>query len=231
LDVKEISLKDGACLIADVHYKKGDKEIITLFDEWNENPPNQLFLMGDIFQLLIPFGYLYEYNKELIDKINLLAGKTEVYYLRGNHDFCVDEVFKNVTVADVFVDEEKSYFLTHGDLTDPDTIYQIYVKMIRSKKILPILHLVSLNFFDNWLLKRFLNKKVNCEKIFNFKAKISKKIADIKYKTIIEGHYHQDIVLNIDGKKYINLAAFYCDRRYYVFENNRIKGYKWMIKH
>jgi len=229
LRVQNVSLKKGACLIADVHYKKGDEKFLSLLRYWLENPPPQIFFLGDIFHLLLPFDYLIEYNKDAIELINRLARKTEVYYTPGNHDFNLDTIFKNVKIADAFVDEEKSVFLTHGDLTDKDIFYKFYVFLIRNYLGNKLLNLVSFNFVNNWLFKAILQKKVKCLKIFDFKAKIKSKIADIDYKMIVEGHYHQNESFDFGDKRYVNLGAFVCDGSYFVYENE-IKGYQWMTK-
>jgi UDP-2,3-diacylglucosamine hydrolase len=159
LNIKKINIKNGAVIIADVHYKRGDEDFLNLLKKWLQNPPPQIFFLGDIFHLLLPFKYLIDYNKEAIELINKLAEKTEVYYTPGNHDFNISSIFANVIIADAFVDEEKSVFLTHGDLTDTDKKYMLYVKIIRNAYFEAFLNVISLNFINNWLFKKILQKK------------------------------------------------------------------------
>jgi len=227
LKVREINLKDGAILISDVHYKKDNEIFLSLLNDFIKNPPTQLFLLGDIFHALLPFRYLYEKNKEAIELINSLAKKCEVYYAYGNHDFLIDKFFKNVTFADVFVDKEKSFFITHGDLTDRDFLYSVYLKIIRSKSVLNLLNIASLNFLKPWVFNMVLNKKIDCTKIPDFKEKVFKKIADIKYSNIIEGHYHQNVKFMYNNKKYWNLGAFVCERVYYIYDDFELKEVKY----
>jgi len=223
LKIKNINLKNGAVIIADVHYKKGDKEFLSLLKNLNQNPPVQLFLLGDIFHLLLPFEYLKNYNKEAIELINSLAKKTEVFYTYGNHDFWLEGIFQNVVFADGFVDKKKSIFLTHGDLTEKDSFYQIYIKIIRNKMLVKILNILSLNFINNWLFKKILRKNIKCNKISNFKTIIFNKIADISYNIIIEGHYHQNIIFDFNNKKYFALGAYFCKKCYYTYKDYRLK--------
>ena len=227
MKVENVELKKNAIIVADVHYKKGDKDFLNFLKELNQNPPPQLFLLGDIFHLLLPFEFLIKYNKEAINLINSIAKKTEVYYAYGNHDFWLDSIFKSVKVSESFVDEKKSIFLTHGDLNEKDFFYKIYLKIIRNKNFINFLNIISFNFLNNWLFKKILRKKVKCFKISLFKAKIIKKIADIDYKMIIEGHYHQNVLYNIENKTYINLGAFKCDKSYYIFKDNILKEKKY----
>jgi len=220
LKIKKIDLRDGAAIIADVHYKKGDEEFLNLLKKWLQNPPPQVFFLGDIFHLLLPFKYLIDYNKDAIKLINNLAKKTEVYYTPGNHDFNISSIFRNVIIADAFIDEEKSLFLTHGDLTDNDFFYKIYVKILRRN--LNFLNFVTFNFLNNWLFKKILQKSIKCNKI-KLKEKVFLKIADINYKNIIEGHYHQNVFYNFDDKCYFNVGAYVCNKKYYQIEDNYIK--------
>ena len=227
MKVKNIDLKNEAVLVADVHYKRDDKKFLSFLEKLNQNPPPQLFLLGDIFHLLLPFKYLTNYNKEAIELINSISQKTEVYYAVGNHDFWLDGIFENVIISESFLDKEKSIFLTHGDLDEKDIFYKIYLKIIRNKIFLKILNVITLNFINNWLFKKILTKKVKCNKISNFKAKILEKIADINYKMIIEGHYHQNVLYNLGKKIYINLGAFKCEKCYYIFMDNTLKEKKY----
>jgi UDP-2,3-diacylglucosamine hydrolase len=223
MKTEKISVKENSVFIADVHYKKGYEGFLKLLKEWLENPPPQIFFLGDIFHLLLPFEYLIRYNQEAIDLINRLSEKTEVFYTPGNHDFNVEGIFPKVKVKDAFVDEEKSIFLTHGDLTDDDLLYKIYVKIIRNRLGNEMLNVLSLNFINNWLFKKILNKKIKCNEIVSFKEKVFSKIADINYRIIIEGHYHQNVSFDFGDKKYINLGAYACDKSYYLFKNNSLK--------
>lgn len=223
LIIKNVNLKNGAILISDVHYKKDDKKFLSFLNDLIQSPPPQIFLLGDIFHALLPFRYLYEENKEAINLINELAKKTEVYYAYGNHDFLIDEFFEGVIFADIFIDKEKSFFLSHGDNTIKDFIYSTYIKFLKNRFILNILNLFSLNFVYPWVFKIVLDKKINCRKIPNFKEEIISKIADISYKNIVEGHYHQNTSLVIEDKKYWNLGAFFCENVYYKYENNSLK--------
>ena len=223
LKVKNIELKNKAVIIADVHYKKGDTEFLSLLKKWIENPPPQVFFLGDIFHLLLPFKYLIDYNKEAINLINTLSYKTEVYYTPGNHDFNIEKIFPNVKIADAFVDKKKSFFLTHGDLTDKDAFYKAYSFVIRRNFLLKLINIVTFNIINGWFFEKLLKKMVKCSKIFSFKIKVKNKIADINYSIIIEGHYHQNAVYKFGNKTYINLGAFKCERVFYVYEKNNLK--------
>ena len=223
MQIENINLKNGAVFVADVHYKKGDKKFLEFLKCLDKNPPSQLFLLGDIFHLLLPFKFLIDYNKEAIDMINSIAQKTEVFYTYGNHDFWLDGIFNNVRISEAFADKEKSIFLTHGDLTEKDFFYKIYLKIIRNKNFIKLLNIFSFNFFNNWLFKKILKKRVKCLQIKNFRQKVFLKIADIYYNMIIEGHYHQNVFFKFGDKKYYGLCAYFCKKCYYTYKDYELK--------
>jgi UDP-2,3-diacylglucosamine hydrolase len=218
LKIKNVELKNSAVVIADVHYKKGDREFLEVLQRWIKNPPPQVFLLGDIFHLLVPFSYLKEYNREAIELINKLSLKTEVYYTPGNHDFNIEKIFPNVVFADGFLDIKRDVLLTHGDLTDMDKMYKFYVFLSRNIVLEKIFNIISFNFINNWLFKKILKKKIICKKIENFEKKIKVKLKLIDYGIIIEGHYHQGKILHFSNKIYVNLPAFVCTKSYNLIQ-------------
>jgi len=218
LNIKKVEVKKGAVVIADVHYKKGDKEFIEVLKKWIKNPPAQVFFLGDIFHLLLPFSYLKEYNSSAVLLINKLAEKTEVYYTPGNHDFNIETLFENVVFADAFYDEKKNLMLTHGDLTGSDFWYGVYVKLSRNRFLEKIFHIISLNFYSNWLFKKILKKRIVCKKIKNFENIIKEKLKSSDFGIIIEGHYHQNVILHINDTVYVNLPAFVCTKSYILIQ-------------
>ena len=78
----------------------GKSDLLGLLAALIENPPAQVFLMGDIAHLLI--GHIpssAKRNRALIATINELATKCEVFYFEGNHDFGLDSaIFPNVKI-------------------------------------------------------------------------------------------------------------------------------------
>ena len=228
-------VKDGAIIIADVHYNKNRKELENIIDDFIKNPPSQLFLAGDIFDLLIgAFPYLKKVNQPLIDKINKLGEKTVVYYFEGNHDFLLQDVFdKRITIFPIekqpvlFQANNQKLLISHGDFNE-NLLHKTYTSLIRSKIILFFTNIFLLNFINNWflkyILKRLQNKKI-CNDFLGFKQVIKRKIKFLEFDFLIEGHYHQNKEFVFDKKKYLNLPAFACNKSYIIvkLEQNLIK--------
>jgi len=219
MHVKDLKIKHNTVLIADVHYKRGDVSFLKLLKKWINNPPSQVIFLGDIFQLLLPFDYLIEYNAEAILLINALSEKIPVYYVNGNHDFNLESIFPRVIIADGFADEKNSILLTHGDLTDPnDKKYKIYAKIIRIPLVCKCLHYITGNFKTNKIFKKILAKPVKCNKIYNFEEIALRKMEHLDYDLIIEGHYHQDMDVKRGHQYYINMPAYICNKKYILLQ-------------
>ena len=208
-------LKNGAVFIADSHYSKKNEDLYYLLLKLkNKNIP-QIFLVGDIFHLLLDFKYLREYNKKVIKLIDEIALNKEVYYFEGNHDFCLDSIFTNVKVLKEL--NKDGICINHGDIYVNDKFYKFYTKFIRNKVTMNIVNIISLNFINNWMFKKILNKKIKCEN-FDFISLAKQKLTFYKNcKLIIEGHYHQNKIY----KNYINLPSLYCQKSYIQFTNNQ----------
>ena len=210
-------LKDGAVFIADAHYSKQNQLLkqLLLKIKNDEIKTNQIFLVGDIFHLLLPFRYLIEYNKEIIDLINELSKTKEIYYFEGNHDFCLDGIFDNVNILKEL--KKDGVCINHGDIYIKDKFYRFYTNFIRNKFSMYIVNIISLNFINNWMFKKLLVKPIKCEEMRSFQKLANYKISRyIDCNLIIEGHYHQNKIY----KNYINLPSLYCQNSFIQLKNN-----------
>jgi len=103
------------------------------------NPPSQLFLLGDIFDfILIDSKNIICKYEEYIRLINSLSKDIDIYYFEGNHDFGLKNIFPKVSVFDIksqpieFKYRDKSVLLSHGD-NYSNFSYTIFTKLLRSK--------------------------------------------------------------------------------------------------
>lgn len=215
-------IHSNAIFVADAHYNPcGRLDLIPFLQQVLDERPPQLFLLGDISDLLIgAFSYTIEQNKRLIDLINAIAKSgVEVWYFEGNHDFMLDGVFEsgvNVVAKSeqpkIFIYNDQKVALLHGDYS-VELRYEIYAKVIRSKAGLMVVNLLSLNFLGNWLLKKIqkdlMHKKLDfvIENFFEKRKSVVEQFganADV----VIEGHFHQDVCDNFEYVYYQNLPAF-----------------------
>ncbi len=173
-------IQKPSVFFSDLHVTSGQDERFELLKKFLTSDQTklsqQIFLLGDIFDLMIgPHG---EYLEEYKDFFDILAqyigqGKT-IFYFQGNHDFHIHKLFEkfqnqyqlknNVIIIDepiILEVDNKKIYLAHGDELDIDNIpYQRYKKIIRSS---------FAKFLANYIVTEKLLKKIGA-----FLAKKSK---------------------------------------------------------
>ena len=81
-----------------------------------------------------------------------------------------------------------------------------------------VMNLITLNFINNWIFRKILNKNIKCEKIDNFISLAEYKLLQYQdCNLIIEGHYHQNEIY----KNYINLPSLYCQNSFFQLKNKK----------
>ena len=227
-------IKEGAFIISDAHYSTHRPQLKELFEDIDSKrlQPSQLILMGDIFDTLFgPIPYTLHHNKKMIDLLNSIAQKIEVLYLEGNHDFCLDTVFKNIKIVPLSLQpltckyKSKTVLLAHGDFGE-DVGYKIYTSIIRNRFILALLKYIDI-FGNHFILKKldiYLQKKEDCNQFATFKeyitARLGKRFSH-SCDYFIEGHFHQNKSFVVEDFIYFNLAAFACNQRYFIVQSSQ----------
>jgi len=215
-------LKNGALFVADVHYHPKLREEFVSFLERLEAP--QLFLMGDIFDLLVGgVEATLTQNAPLIQVLNQWCKNKECYYLEGNHDFLLADIFPNIRVVDRFAQPllvhagSKRVALAHGDI-HIDGLYRRYIEALQSPKLISFL-----NFLDRYVpisrkIQHYNASKDLCRVIEDFQSIAQKRVEYYDVDIVIEGHYHQRCRCSFGQKEYINLPAFACTQEVLVWD-------------
>ncbi len=202
---------------------------------------HQIFLLGDIFDLMIgPHeSYLHEY-KTFFDKIAhyLNQGKI-IYYFQGNHDFHIHKLFqlfykkyklsKNVSIIDgpmIFHIGEKRIYLAHGDELDIENLpYQRYKKIIRSSFARFLAnHLVTKNMLKkigSYLSKKSKDhqKNFNWNDTFVLYRNYVQKLWDKGIHGVIVGHSHVCDAWE-EGVHFYYNVGFAPEERQFLFLNH-----------
>ena len=219
-------IEDGAIFISDSHANENRKQFyeFLLFINSQKTPPKQIFMLGDMFDYLSNTDYAQKFYEKEINLINEISQKCNIFYFEGNHDFNLQDIFPN---AEVFAYKHQpvlfksefgdSFEIAHGDIfsNKPSPIY------LRNKIFLTIANFVDkiCKFaISKAILKKQSEKSLDI-KLEDFANIIGKKIHRYSAKTIIEGHYHQDRVIEFGGKKYINLNSFALKQQIYRFQD------------
>jgi UDP-2,3-diacylglucosamine hydrolase len=225
-----LKIKEGALFISDAHdneNRKGFYNFLVKLDS-EDIPPPQLFLMGDMFELLVgEIAYTKLLFKETIKLINKLSQNIEIFYFEGNHDFNLQKIFPKVKVFKIQVQptlfhfKDKKIFLSHGDLNQ-GIGYELYTTIIRNSitlKILNFIDIITQNAVSKKIISLHIDKDI-CYKIKDFKQIIKQKIqkydiglSEIDF--ICEGHHHQNEEFVFENFKYKNFSSFACDGHYF----------------
>ncbi|NPA03808.1 MAG: UDP-2,3-diacylglucosamine diphosphatase [Epsilonproteobacteria bacterium] len=221
-----ISLKEGAIFLADAHYQKGVRE--ELVEVIKDLKTKQLFLLGDIFDLLVG-GVEATQNQELIECLNSFEG--EIIYLEGNHDFLLKEVFDFLTIPYNFqplliTTPLGSLSLSHGD-NFLKGFYPFYRRLINSPKMIKLLNHLNLNQIITKTIQTYNKNKTLCKEITNFNNLAKNRLKYYSTKIVIEGHYHQGIKLEFKDQVYINLPAFGCGKEGIRFDGEKFEFIKF----
>jgi UDP-2,3-diacylglucosamine hydrolase len=227
--MRDISLGDGALFIADAHYPTHGEELeeILLAIAEGNIEVGQLFLMGDIFDLL--FGHnekIAQINRHGIEMIESVSQRCETIYLEGNHDFTLSDIFgTNLTVVPRNRQPlrvkygDKDIYLSHGDLYRTGRMYDIYSRIVRSPALLSLLSPVGDTIIET-LLGRLVKKDI-CREFEGFQKRAEEIVSDYPAEAdlIIEGHYHMGGRLG----RYVSLPSLACQKSVSVFEGGEMR--------
>lgn len=223
-------IQEGALFIADAHDSDERSFFFDFLLHVKQNPPPQLFLMGDMFDLLVgsvAYGVKqYQRYIELIDEIGKCC---EVYYFEGNHDFDLSQLFLHVKVIPIEeqpftckLPSNQSCLLLHGDKYG-SFIHRCYTKMIRNKGVLSVLNVLDtlLHGAISQKIQKDQCKKMLCKPIENFATLMQRKLHFYpKVDVIAEGHYHQNTDFMVAGTHYINFSSFACNQSYFSVQSS-----------
>ena len=153
-------MKNQLCyFISDLHLSESTTSLNNAFDDFlshcAKNPPNKLYILGDLFDYYLGFDVAAKWGAELAFKISKLKQQgIEVYFLPGNRDFLVEKSFLKASKVTLLEDpchitlNNKKVMLSHGDfLCINDLKHQKFRKISQSKLVKFIF--LRLNFFNN----------------------------------------------------------------------------------
>ncbi|PAF51443.1 hypothetical protein BKH43_02035 [Helicobacter sp. 13S00401-1] len=230
--IEDFYIKKGAMFIADSHFKMGD---IARFDALKDIKDSQIFLMGDIFHVLM--GNLKRSIKENLDLIHFLeklAKKNDIYYLAGNHDMhltLIDElsgikIFPHKLQPIILKDYmDRICILAHGDLWI-NTSYDAYARLMSealSGKCLRYLDKITFGKLYSKIRKKVYSKPIirmpfseeRLERFARYRVELYKK----KVFSGVLKHYKKPL----DSKFCIIEGHFHLNRNY-TFDNVEYVG-------
>ena len=220
------TIKEGAIFIADAHYPHHNSKFLEVLEAIRDKKieTSQLFLVGDIFDLLFGYNeYIKYFSKDAISLLQFLSKEIEIFYIEGNHDFCLSRIFPDIKVYNRKVQpvefelNKESVYISHGDIYDVGFGYDFYSRILKNRIILTLLKPFEKKIIDYYIAK--LKAKNICFNFKGFEQKAEKIIS--KYppnSLIVEGHFHQGKVF----KNYISLPSLVCQKEIGVIENQKL---------
>ncbi len=224
-------IKEGAILVSDAHYGVLRPKLLPFLQDLasGRTQATQLILLGDIFDLLFgPIDLTRERNREAIALIDAIAQRMEVLYFEGNHDFLLEGIFKGVRMVPISAQplhvrfQGRDVLLSHGDHGGPFG-YRLYTLLIRSRWIMSIIGWID-RHANHAIIRRLEGRsmgKDECRTLSHFESIVLRRYPPTHTESIcvIEGHYHQNRIIEHPHLHYINPGAFACNERYYVVKS------------
>jgi len=210
------SIKEGALFVADAHYPHHGDAFLDLLKSLDrqEITTTQLFLMGDIFDLLFDFGgsYIRSFSREAISLLQRLSTRMEIHYFEGNHDFLLKNIFPNINVYSRQMQPllmhwgERKVALSHGDRYETGIGYEIFTFFLRSPITLRLLSLREKEIIDRQMAR--LSRKNICRNYPDFDEKVERILSHYPESVdlVIEGHFHQGRQIG----RYLSLPSLAC---------------------
>ena len=229
----DITIKEGALFIADAHDSDERSFFLNFLEHLQHTPPPQLFLMGDMFDLLVGgISHTEKKYARYIEAINALSKTCEIIYFEGNHDFNLSKLFLHVNVIPIQHQPMRGCFedgticlLSHGDRYAKG-LEALYTAWIRHPLTLTILGAfnVLLGGAISRAIMRDQRRKNLCRTIPNFEALIASKIDAYPrdgVDMIVEGHYHQNQFFTCKNIRYVNFPSFACNQSYFSVQSSQ----------
>ncbi len=228
-------IQEGALFISDAHDSSQRSFFYDFLLFIQDNPPPQLFLMGDMFDLLVGrVDRTVHCYQHYIDVIERIATTCEVYYFEGNHDFDLARLFSHVRVIPLWeqplvatLPSGRTCLLLHGDKYER-FFYRLYTSIIRHPMTLTALNCLDhlLNGKISSTIQANQGKKQLCRTIDAFEERVRQKIHFYpKTDVIAEGHYHQNHSFMVFGVDYINFSSFACNQSYFSVQSSQAREF------
>lgn len=231
--------------LGDNHIKEKDDEASSLFISFLKTlqPGDKLFLMGDLFDLLLDCDDVsYSYYEDVFKALEEAAqNNIELVFLEGNHDFMLGKYFKEKLKATVYKDflgldvDNKKIFLTHGDLSDDSIRYRFW-RLVARSFIIKFLKIILGNKLSFKIGRSFSksSRTYNNERadaIEKLQIVWAKTLIAEDFDVVIMGHTHRSAFcelksMNKEGSEkqglYINTGSFTSEKTYALLKEGQI---------
>ena len=212
-------------VIGDSHIGLSDgseKPVVQWLDRAAARRPLALYLNGDLFHYLIahPKFFTPSVGKVLEAFRRFRDGGVPIHYVEGNRDFFLKGSFVEDSVTDVGLEYSitagnRRYLIVHGDMiNDRDWPYRFWRRASKNP-----LSKLAINLIPRQTARKFVNGVEKRLARTNFKHK-SKLPTDLMasyaekrrrdgFTDVVFGHFHQKLVMPVDGSRVTILPPWY----------------------
>ena len=222
--------------ISDVHVKgnQDNSEILKEFLSLSFKEGDVIYFLGDIFDLLVgphaEYKQVYPWFFEFIEECKEQG--VEVNYVEGNHDFHIENLFKDSSInilkgPQIKVWNDKKILLCHGDEIElGNSTYKIYKKFITSKPLnivanyimpYPVLRHIGERASQNSRNRnknRYGNSQQNIEIRDRFRMTAIEAMNKFNVDIVLCGHSHFWDEFHFEGKSYYNCGFVPTSQKY-----------------
>ena len=220
----------NSIFISDLHLGTSNSKADQLLKFLEENRCNNLFLIGDIIDMINLRKKMFwdEKTSLVIKKLIAMSRDTNVHYITGNHDYYLDMFFGQticgIQIHDTFIYEtlkKKNALILHGHQFDGAVQSMPFLYWLGN-------HAYDFSVFINrhynryrkligkeyWSLSMFLKSKVkNAVKfIGDYEKLVTERAAEDNCSIVICGHIHVANDTYINDIRYLNTGCWteYC---------------------
>ncbi len=229
--------------VSDVHIKEDNDEASVLFRKFlkEAHKADIVILLGDIFDLIVGGhqDWLEKFPKTF-QEISILSQSKKIYYIEGNHDFLMQDLFKQKLDKVIHIcgdlilkSNDKTIRFSHGDDVEIDNNnYKIYKKIINNSfieflanKVVPVA-IVSL--IGDKASKESAKKSRRYSMNKEYEDKIQKKFRDSArayfkryndFEILACGHSHVKDIWDHGQFTYINNGYFMKEKTYAIIKD------------
>ena len=212
-------------VIGDSHIGLADgseKPVVEWLERAAARKPAALYLNGDLFHYLIahPKFYTSSVGKVFAAFRKFRDGGIPVHYVEGNRDFFLKGSFVEESVTDVGLEYtidagSRRYLIVHGDMiNDRDWPYRFWRRVSKN----PVSKL-GINLIPKGTARKFVDSVEKRLAKTNFKhktklptdlmAKYAAKRRRDGFTDVVFGHFHQKLVMPVDGSRVTILPPWY----------------------
>lgn len=192
--------------ISDVHLHPQRPQIQQIFADFlltTANKADALYILGDLFEFWLGDDDANSPYNAVLDQLNHLSQSVPVYFIPGNRDFLVGDLFIERSGCQILTEHKiitlygQQILIMHGDtLCIDDVDYMQFRSMVRSQqwfnKVMAMTLSERMNYFSSLRAESQESNDAKSSEIMDVnQAEVVRVMRQSNIKTLIHGHTHR----------------------------------------